>query len=136
MGCIVKGALCSMHCEVCIVQCALCIVQCASCSKQGEWCGVQYAMYSMACRKGCVYHKLDSLCTVQLTLCNVLAMAKIRRIGHDHQAPFWHLLVVLVVGISSGDTRQKHATTYTIYFGPPIFLQILNFLLVTNRGAN
>ena len=21
------------------------------------------------------------------------AMAKIRRIGHDHQAPFWHVLV-------------------------------------------
>ena len=25
-------------------------------------------------------------------------MAEIRRIGHDHQAPFWYLLVVVVLG--------------------------------------
>ena len=53
----------------------------------------------------------------------VFAMAKIRRIGHDHQARFW---LVVVVGTSSGDTRQKQANTWPIYLGPPIFLKILD----------
>ena len=57
-----------------------------------------------------------------------LAIAMIRRNGHDHQAPFW-LVVVLVVGISSGVMRQKQATTWPIYLGPPIFLQILSLLM-------
>ena len=61
---------------------------------------------------------------------HVFAMAKIRRIGHDHQAPFQVLvlvvLVVLVLGISSGDTRRKQTTTWPIYLRPPIFLQILD----------
>ena len=53
---------------------------------------------------------------------NLFAMAQIRRIGHDHQELFWHLVVVvLLLGISSGDTRQKQATTWPIYLGPPIF---------------
>ena len=44
----------------------------------------------------------------------VFAMAKIRRIGHDHHAPFQVVvlvLVVLVVVISSGDTRRKQVAT-------------------------
>ena len=48
------------------------------------------------------------------------AMAKIRRIGHDHQAPFflgWDF---------KRDTRRKQAATCTIHPGPPIFLQILD----------
>ena len=54
-------------------------------------------------------------------------MAKIRRIGHDHQAPFWHLLVlVLLLEVSSGDAKRKQAATCTIHLGPPIFLQILD----------
>ena len=42
-----------------------------------------------------------------LNVCVVFAMAKIRRIGHDHQASFWHvlLLVILVLDISSGDAK-------------------------------
>ena len=57
----------------------------------------------------------------------VFAMAKIRRIGHDHQAPFQVLVLVLVVlGISSSDTRRKQTTTWPIYPRPPIFLQILD----------
>ena len=58
---------------------------------------------------------------------NIFAMAKIQRIGHAHKAPFW-LVVLVVVGISSGDTRRKQATTNTIYFVPLIFLQILTKL--------
>ena len=58
------------------------------------------------------------------------AMATLRRIGHDHQAPFWPLLLllllVLLLGVSSGDAKQKQAATYTIHLGPPICLQILD----------
>ena len=59
----------------------------------------------------------------------IFAMAQICRIGHDHQAPFQVLLVlvlVLLLGISSGDTRRKLTTTWPIYPRPPIFLQILD----------
>ena len=53
-------------------------------------------------------------------------MAKIRRIGHDHQAPFWHLhlilLLLLLVDVSSGDAKRKQAATCTIHLGPPRFL--------------
>ena len=42
----------------------------------------------------------------------IFAMAKIRRIGHDHHAPFQDLVLVLVLFvISSGDARQKQAAT-------------------------
>ena len=55
------------------------------------------------------------------------AMAKIRRMGHDHQAPFWHLVVLLLLlEVSSGDAKRKQAATCTIHLGPPIFLQILD----------
>ena len=70
---------------------------------------------------------------IRLTI-TLFAMAKIQKIGHDHQAPFWLVVVCIVllyccIGISSGDTRQKQATTWPIYLGPPIFLQILNLLV-------
>ena len=55
----------------------------------------------------------------------VLAMAQNYRIGHDHWAPFWHLVLV-VLGTSSSDTRKKQSTTWVIYLGPQIFLQFLN----------
>ena len=46
-------------------------------------------------------------------------MAKIRRIGHDHEAPFRHLVLVLVlvllVEVSSGDAKRKQAATCTIH---------------------
>ena len=44
---------------------------------------------------------------------------------HDHQAPFWHL-VLLLVEVSSGDVKRKYAATCTIHLGPSIFLQILD----------
>ena len=56
------------------------------------------------------------------------AMAKIRRIGHDHQAPFWHLvLVVEYQALTQSENKLPHAQ-YTLkpqYFlftdsGPPI----------------
>ena len=55
-------------------------------------------------------------------------MAKIRRIGHDHQALFWHLVLVVVVllDVSSGDAERKQAAICTIHLGPPIFVQILD----------
>ena len=58
----------------------------------------------------------------------IFAMAQIRRIGNDHQTPFWHVLlvVVVVVEVSSGDAKRKQAATCTIHLGPPIFLQILD----------
>ena len=54
------------------------------------------------------------------TLYPLFAMAQIRRIGHDHQAPFWHLLVLVVFEVSSGDAKRKQAATrgeysYEIY---------------------
>ena len=51
-------------------------------------------------------------------------MAQIRRIGHDHQTPFWHVVVVLLlllVEVSSGDAKQKQAATCTIHLGPIYF---------------
>ena len=57
----------------------------------------------------------------------VFAMAQIRRIGHNHQTPFWHLVgVLLLLDISNGDAKQKQAALCTIHLGPQIFLQILN----------
>ena len=68
--------------------------------------------------------KISEIGTEYLGL--VFAMAQIRRIGHDHQALFWHVLVllVLVVEVSSADAKRKQAATCTIHLGPPIFLQI------------
>ena len=42
-------------------------------------------------------------------LCWFLAMAKIRRIGHDHQAPFWHFLLVG----NHAETRGKNKLPLT-----------------------
>ena len=41
----------------------------------------------------------------------LFAMAKIPRIGHEYQAPYWGVLVV--VGTSSSDTRQT--TSYHMH---------------------
>ena len=46
------------------------------------------------------------------------------------------LLLLSCLGISSSDTRQKQATTWPIYLGPPIFLQILNLLMSGYRDAD
>ena len=62
-------------------------------------------------------------------------MAKIRRIGHDHQPPIWGVVVV-TVGISSGDTRQKQATTWPIYLGPHIFYRFWTPYKMTSRGTD
>ena len=61
---------------------------------------------------------------------NIFAMTKIQRIGHDHQAPFWHLVLVLLllVDVSSGDAKRKQAATCSLHLEPPIFLQILDSL--------
>jgi hypothetical protein len=67
--------------------------------------------------------KISEIGTEYLGL--VFAMAQIRRIGHDHQVPFWHVLVLLVEE-SSGDAKQKQAATCKIHLGPPIFFQILD----------
>ena len=49
-------------------------------------------------------------------------MAQIQRIGHDHQTPLWHLLLLVVfVEVSSGDAKRKQAATWTVHLGPPIF---------------
>ena len=55
----------------------------------------------------------------------IFAMVKIGRISHDHQAPFWHV-VLRVVDVSSGEAKLKPAATCTIHLGPPIFLQIMD----------
>ena len=64
-------------------------------------------------------------------------MAKIGRIGHDHQALFQILHVVVLVVlllISGGDTRQKQTTTWPIYLRPPRFLKILDPYKMTSKG--
>ena len=66
--------------------------------------------------------KTNSGQSEDLLVREVFAMAKIRRIGHDHEAPFWHVLVE----VFSGDAKRKQTATCTIHFGPRIFLQILD----------
>ena len=56
----------------------------------------------------------------------IFAMAKIRRIGHDLQIPFFFLLLLLLLLDFKRDTRRKQAPTCTIHPGPPIFLHILD----------
>ena len=41
-------------------------------------------------------------------------MAEIRQIGHDHQVPCWHLVVVLVLG-NKVATRGKNKLLNTQY---------------------
>ena len=53
----------------------------------------------------------------------VFAMAKSRRIGHDHQAPSFLFFLLLDFKC---DTRRKQAATRLICFGPLRFLQILS----------
>ena len=50
----------------------------------------------------------------------IFAMAKIRMIGHDHQAPFWLFLVVVLgyQAVTRGENRLPH-TQYTL--DPPYF---------------
>ena len=54
----------------------------------------------------------------------LFAIAQIRRIGHDHQAPFWHLVVVLFVfvlrnkAVRGGENKLPHGQ-YTL--DPNIF---------------
>ena len=68
-----------------------------------------------------------SIYAMSLRLCNsfvflpnyytsFFARAQICRIGHDHQAPFWVVLLVVLL-----DTRQKQTITRQVYLRPPIF---------------
>ena len=53
----------------------------------------------------------------------LFAMAKIRRISHDHQAPFFFfffLLSVLLLGIKC-DPKQNQTAIWLVYLGPPRF---------------
>ena len=59
----------------------------------------------------------------------IFAMAQIHRIGHDHQAPFWCVVLVLVLGykaVTRGENKLPHGQ-YTL--DPQYFLQILNLLI-------
>ena len=65
-------------------------------------------------------------------------MAKIQRIGNDHQAPFWHivLLVLLLVGneaVTRGENKLPHEQ-YTLE--PEDFYRLLTPYKVTTRGAH
>ena len=63
-------------------------------------------------------------------------MAKIRSIGHDHQVPFLHLVVVLVdlvVGNQAVTQGAKQAAKCTIYLGPPIFDRFMTPYKMTIR---
>ena len=62
------------------------------------------------------------------------AMAQIRRIGHDHQAPFWHLVVL--VEVSSGDAKRKQAAKCTIHLRPPIFYRFRTPYKMTISGGD
>ena len=58
----------------------------------------------------------------------IFAMAKICGIGHDHQAPFQVVVVLLVLAvlIPIADIRQKQTTIWPMHLTPQIFLQILD----------
>ena len=48
----------------------------------------------------------------------IFAMAKIYRIGHDHQAPFWDVVIVVLVvlgnqAVTRGENKLLHAQ-YTL----------------------
>ena len=70
---------------------------------------------------------LENMWHVTTSLVSFFAMAKIRRIGHGHQAPFFLLLFLLFLDFNC-ETRRKQAATCTIHLGPPIFIQILDSL--------
>ena len=53
----------------------------------------------------------------------LFALAKIQRIGHDHQAPFWHVVVGENLAVTRGKNKLPHAQ-YTSE--PKDFLQILD----------
>ena len=60
---------------------------------------------------------------------DIFAMAQICIIAHDHQAPFWFVVVVLLLLFLQGQTvtqGKKQTTTWPIYLMPPIFLPILD----------
>ena len=38
----------------------------------------------------------------------IFAMAKIQRIGHDHQAPFWVVLVAQGQAVTRGENKLPH----------------------------
>ena len=66
---------------------------------------------------------------------NLFAMAKIQRIGHVHQAPFW-LVVVLLLGYQAV-TRGENKLPYGQYtLDPQYFYRFWTSKLVTNRGAD
>ena len=48
----------------------------------------------------------------------VFAMAMIQRIGHDHQAPFWLVVLVGNQAVTRGENKLPHAQ-YTL--GPQYF---------------
>ena len=64
---------------------------------------------------------------------SIFAMALICRIGHDHQAPWVVLVLVLFQAVTRGEQKT---TTWPIYLRLPILLQILDPLYMTNRGSN
>ena len=72
----------------------------------------------------CIWETINPLmCVDTIPDFIIFVMAKIQRIGHDHQAPFLFLLLFLDF---KHDTRRKEAATCTIHPGPPIFLHILD----------
>ena len=48
----------------------------------------------------------------------VFAMGRIQTIGHDHQAPFWHLLLLANQAVTKGKNKLPHAHC-TIHLGTP-----------------
>ena len=69
---------------------------------------------TMAKAKG-IYIRLKS----GTSLTDIFAMAKIQRIGHDHQAPFWHLLLL---GENQAVTRGENKLPHDYYtLNPQVF---------------
>ena len=46
-------------------------------------------------------------------------MVKIRRIGHDHQAPFWHVLLLLLLSANQAVTRGENKLPHAQYTSEP-----------------
>ena len=71
-----------------------------------------------------------------MVLSTVFAMAKIQRIGHDHQAPFWHLLVGVVVE-NQAVTRSENKLPHAQYTSDPqYFDRFWTPYKMTSRGAD
>ena len=63
-------------------------------------------------------------------------MAKIRRSGHDHQAPFCMFLLLFLLGIKRCRKAKTSFSMPNIPWTPNIFYRFIKPYQITSRGAD